>query len=45
MTDRQFLEKLLEIMEINALADWVTNDPYFEFEELRDMIEAHLNRT
>ena len=45
MTDRQFLEKLLEIMEINALADWVTNDAWDEFEELRVMIEAHLNRT
>jgi hypothetical protein len=37
--------KLLEIMEINALADWVTNDPYDEFEALRVMIEDHLNRT
>ena len=45
MTDRQFLEKILEIMEVNALADWITNDPYDEFEELRAMIEAHLNRT
>tara|TARA_A200000159_G_C7080047_1_gene238098 strand:+ start:359 stop:496 length:138 start_codon:yes stop_codon:yes gene_type:complete len=45
MTNKQFLENLLEIMEINALADWVTNDPWDEFEELRAMIEAHLNRT
>ena len=45
MTDRQFLKRLLEIMEINALADWIINDPYDEFEELRVMIEAHLNWT
>ena len=45
MTDREFIKNLLEIMEINALADWITNDPYDEFEELRVMIEAHLNRT
>tara|TARA_Y100000004_G_C8805694_1_gene365387 strand:- start:135 stop:329 length:195 start_codon:yes stop_codon:yes gene_type:complete len=45
MTDREFIEKLLEIMEINALADWVTNDPWDEFEELRVMIEEHLKRT
>ena len=45
MTDREFIKNLLEIMEVNALADWVTNDPYDEFEELRAMIEAHLNRT
>ena len=45
MTNKQFLENLLEIMEINTLADWLTNDPCDEFEELRAMIEAHLNRT
>ena len=45
MTDRQFIEQLLEIMEINALADWLTNDPWDEFEELRAMIEKHLKRT
>ena len=45
MTDREFLEKLLEIMEVNTLADWITNDAWDEFEELRAMIEAHLNRT
>ena len=45
MTDRQFIEQLLEIMEINALADWLTNDPWDGFEELRVMIEEHLKRT
>ena len=45
MTDREFIEALLEIMEINALADWLTNDPWDEFEELRVMIEEHLKRT
>ena len=45
MTDRQFIEQLLEIMEINALADWLTNDPGDEFEEIRVMIEQHLKRT
>jgi len=45
MTDKEFLEQLREIMEINALADWVANDPWEEFEELRDMIDKHLKRT
>lgn len=45
MTDRQFIERLLDIMEHNALSDWITNDPYDEFEALRVMIEDHLNRT
>ena len=45
MTDRQFIEKLLEMMEYNALADWITNDPYDEFEALRIIIEDHLKRT
>ena len=45
MTDRQFIEKLLEMMEYNALADWITNDPYDEFEALRVIIEDHLKRT
>tara|TARA_R100000030_G_scaffold99168_1_gene89929 strand:+ start:98 stop:235 length:138 start_codon:yes stop_codon:yes gene_type:complete len=45
MTDREFIEKLLEIMEFNALADWITNDPWEEFEELRVMIEEQLKRT
>ena len=45
MTDRQFIERLLDIMEVNALADWITNDPYDEFEALRVMIEDHLKRT
>jgi len=45
MTDRQFIEQLLEIMEINALADWISNDPWEEFEELSVMIEEHLKRT
>ena len=45
MTDREFIENLLEIMEINALADWITNDPWDEFEELCAMIEEHLKRT
>ena len=45
MTDRQFIERLLDIMEVNALADWITNDPYDEFEALRAMIEDHLKRT
>ncbi|QDP62214.1 MAG: hypothetical protein GOVbin1807_213 [Prokaryotic dsDNA virus sp.] len=45
MTDREFIKKLLEMMEINALADWITNDPWDEFESLRVMIEEHLKRT
>jgi hypothetical protein len=45
MTDRQFIEKLLEMMEINALVDWITNDPCDEFEALRAIIEDHLKRT
>jgi hypothetical protein len=45
MTDKEFLEQLKEIMEINALADWVTNDPLEEFAELRAMIDKHLKRT
>ena len=45
MTDRQFIERLLDIMEHNALADWITNDPYDEFEALRVMIKEHLKRT
>ncbi len=45
MTDKEFIEQLLEIMEINALADWLTNDPWDEFEEIRAMIEKHLKRT
>jgi len=45
MTDKQFIEKLLEIMEINTFADWIANDPRAEFEELSIMIEEHLKRT
>jgi hypothetical protein len=45
MTDKEFLEQLKEIMEINALADWHENCPWEEFEELRAMIDKHLKRT
>ena len=44
MNDTQILNSILEILDTNANADWVENDPVEEFNAMTQFITAERSR-
>mgnify|MGYP003653719626 FL=1 len=44
MNDTQILNSILEILDTNANADWVENDPVEEFNAMAQFITAERSR-
>ena len=44
MTKKQFIKRLLTMMEDNAVVDWDYCDPAVEFEAIAEIIREFLNK-